>query len=95
MSDYQLQAEQEIWEGIAANYSGPRSWAPEVLVEGKWSGNGLRFETREECEQYGRDLLARWFVPVDSRAVESSDPPNYRLGPAGVERIEERSAKCR
>ena len=55
-----------------------RSWAPEVFVEGQWAGNGVRFATKEEAEAWGRDRLMRWFVPTDSRAVESSDYPNYR-----------------
>lgn len=55
------------------------SWVPEVLVEGKWSGNGLRFATKDEAELWGRDLLSRWFVPTDSRAVESEDPVNYEI----------------
>lgn len=56
-----------------------RSWKPEVFVEGKWAGNGLRFATKDEAERSGRELLSRWFVPTDSRATESSDYPNYRL----------------
>ena len=63
------------------------SWAPEVMVEGKWSGNAVRFATKEEAESYGVGLLARWFVPTDSRAVPSPDPVNYRLLTDG--RIEE------
>ncbi len=59
------------------------SWAPEVQVEGKWSGNALRFATEEEALQYGRDLLMRWFVPTDYRAVTSGDPANYRILPGG------------
>lgn len=59
------------------------SWAPEVLVEGKWSGNAIRFATKEEAELYGLDLLGRWFVPTDSRAVGSTDPVNYRRLAAG------------
>jgi hypothetical protein len=65
------------------------SWKPEVLVEGKWSPNGLAFDTEEECDRYGRELLSRWFVPTDSRSVESTEPVNYRYTPAGIERIEE------
>jgi hypothetical protein len=53
------------------------SWKPEVFVDGKWCGNALRFESKEEAEQNGRDLLMRWFAPTDSRAVESNDPVNY------------------
>lgn len=61
------------------------SWAPEVLVEGKWSGNALRFATKEEAERYGVGLLARWFVPTNSRAVETpNERANYRLAPDGA-----------
>jgi hypothetical protein len=55
-----------------------RSFAPEVFLEGKWSGNGVRFETEEEAFLWGSDLLTRWFVPTDHRAVPSEDPVNYR-----------------
>lgn len=56
------------------------SWKPQVFVksENKWCGNALVFETREEAEQNASDLLMRWFVPTDSRAIESTDPVNYR-----------------
>lgn len=56
-----------------------KSWAPEVFVDGEWAGNSLRFATKDEAERWARDLLYRWFVPTDSRAVESDDPVNYRL----------------
>jgi len=56
-----------------------KSWKPEVLVDGQWSGNALRFATKEEAEASGRELLSRWFVPSDSRAAESSDPVNYKF----------------
>jgi hypothetical protein len=55
------------------------SWKLEVLVGKEWAGNGLRFATREEAELAGRDLLMRWLVPTDSRAVESTDPVNYEI----------------
>src|SRR3954451_164491 len=57
----------------------PSSWAPEVLTEGEWCGNGMRFRTRNESDLWGRALLSRWMVPVDSRSVESDDPPNYEI----------------
>jgi hypothetical protein len=44
-----------------------------------WAGNGLRFETREEADSYGFDLLSRWFVPDDYRIVEIDEPANYIL----------------
>jgi hypothetical protein len=54
------------------------SWKPEVYT-GTWNGNALRFATKEEAEASGKELLSRWFVPTDSRAVESDDPVNYRF----------------
>jgi hypothetical protein len=56
-----------------------KSWKPEVLVSGKWAGNALRFATKEEAEESGNELLSRWFVPVDSRAVQSEDEVNYKF----------------
>jgi len=53
------------------------SWKAEVLVNGKWSTNSVRFETKAEAEESGKELLSRWFVPIDSRATESEEPVNY------------------
>lgn len=55
------------------------SWKPEVFIksENKWCDNALVFATKEEAEQNASDLLMRWFVPIDSRAVESNEPVNY------------------
>jgi len=57
------------------------SWKPEVYIPGedKWHGNGLVFATKEEAETWARDLLGRWYVPTESRAVETDEEPNYRL----------------
>ena len=55
------------------------SWKTEVLVDGKWATNSVRFATKEEAEEAGRELLGRWFVPTDSRAAESDDPVNYKF----------------
>jgi hypothetical protein len=56
------------------------SWKPQVYLpnESKWCGNGLAFATKEEAENNARDLLMRWFVPTDSRAIESDEPVNYQ-----------------
>ena len=56
-----------------------KSFKPEVLVDGQWSTNGLRFATAEEA--YGSVMLLRmrWWVPTDGRATESEDPVNYRF----------------
>ncbi len=53
------------------------SWKPQVFVEGAWVGNGLAFATKAEAEDNAKDLLYRWYVPTDSRAVESEEPVNY------------------
>lgn len=55
------------------------SYAPEVIVDnsGKWSGNGLRFATREEAEANVADLFSRWILVKSTRVVESTDPVNY------------------
>jgi len=50
-----------------------------VNVDGKWAGNSCRFETKDEAERAGVELLSRWFVPLGSRAEESTDPVNYRF----------------
>lgn len=55
------------------------SWAPEVLVDGRWCGNALRFATEAEAARSASALLMRWFVPTDSRAVQSQDAVNYTL----------------
>jgi hypothetical protein len=55
----------------------PNSWKPEMLVDGKWCDNTLRFPTEQEAGENALALLMRWTVPTDSRAVESDDLPNY------------------
>ena len=56
-----------------------KSWKPEVLVNGEWCGNALRFGTGEEAEGSVRELMSRWYVPDDGRAIESDDAVNYRF----------------
>lgn len=55
------------------------SWKPEVLVDGVWSTNALRYATKAEAEASVRELMSRWWVPTDGRASESNDPVNYRF----------------
>ncbi len=56
------------------------SWAPEVNTAsdpaGVYTGNGLRFATREAAENYALDLALRWTAVSDWRVVESCDEPN-------------------
>jgi hypothetical protein len=37
-------------------------WIVEVIADdsGQWCGNDLRFDTKEEAEEYGNDLWRRW-----------------------------------
>lgn len=65
-----------------------KSWKPEVMVDGKWAGNALRFATQEEAFGSVMALRMRWWVPEDGRAVESEDPVNYRFENGRDVRIE-------
>ena len=55
-----------------------KSYRPEVLVDGQWAGNGLRFASPEEAFGSLMALRMRWWVPTDGRVTESEDPVNYR-----------------
>ncbi len=61
----------------------PASWASEVhtvsCAPDTWTGNGLRFATKLEADQYGQDLAIRWTAVEDVRSVESADKPTHRL----------------
>lgn len=60
------------------------SFKPEVQTAGDgdtWSGNALRFATYDEAYANARDLAGRWMMVTAYRAVESSDPVNYRWDP--------------
>jgi hypothetical protein len=67
------------------------SFKPEVIADssGNWYDNALRFATLAEAEASARDLMSRWMLVRDCRAVESTDPVNYRWDPAvGLCRVE-------
>jgi hypothetical protein len=53
------------------------SWKPEVIADssGKWSGNALRFATKEEAEAYVSDPFMRWTAVRETRVVEVPDEP--------------------
>jgi hypothetical protein len=56
------------------------SWKMEVFTDNEWASNALRYATEQEAINAGRELLSRWWVPTDSRAVETPDEPvNYRF----------------
>jgi len=54
------------------------SFKMEVLV-GSWSSNSCVYASKAEALAAGKELLSRWFVPSDFRAVESKEPVNYRF----------------
>ena len=56
------------------------SWKAEVQVKGegeRWHDNALRFATKAEAVDYGKDLYSRWTLTTAHRATESVDPVNY------------------
>lgn len=57
------------------------SWKPEVQTtdDGKWTGNGMAFATKEEADRWAVDLSMRWTLVRDVRAVESTEPVNYAI----------------
>lgn len=57
------------------------SFKPEVSTDGgrTFNQNALVFATREEAKTSARDLMGRWMLVTDWRAVESSDPVSYRI----------------
>ena len=55
------------------------SWKPEVFVDNQWCQNGLVFATKEEAERSAGDLMSRWMLVTDYRAVESDLPVNYKI----------------
>jgi hypothetical protein len=54
-----------------------KSWKPEVMVNGQWASNALRFKTKEEAESNAANLMYRWTMVQDFRAGESEDEPTH------------------
>lgn len=55
------------------------SYKPEVFVDNEWAQNNCAFATKEEAEASAFDLMSRWMLVQDYRAVESDQPVNYKL----------------
>lgn len=55
------------------------NWKMEVKTGGKWSTNSCTYSTEQEALNAGKELLSRWTVPSDYRAVETNDPVNYEF----------------
>ena len=35
-----------------------------------WSGNGLKFDTRDDAKKYAIDLMSRWLLVTNYRIVK-------------------------
>jgi len=70
-----------------ARIGGPMSWAPQVSTVsdpvGVYTGNGLRFATKQEALDWARLLSHRWVLVAAWRAVESEEPVNSALDGSG------------
>lgn len=68
------------------------SFKPEVSTDGGriFHQNALAFATREEAETSARDLMSRWMLVTDWRAVESDQPVNYTLKGGVLEAVDGR-----
>jgi hypothetical protein len=55
------------------------AWKVEVIADSfdKWSGNALRFATKEEAEANVHDLMMRWLAVRETRVVECDDPVTH------------------
>lgn len=55
------------------------SWKPEVQTVGDgdaWTGNALRFERKEDAEEWVLNLSYRWTAVTNTRVTESEEEPN-------------------
>ena len=68
------------------------SFKPSVSTDGgaTFNENNLAFATREEAELSARNLMARWMLVTDWRAVESDQPVNYTLKDGVLEAVDGR-----
>lgn len=57
----------------------PMSYKPEVFVDNQWAQNNLAFATKAEAEAAAFDIMSRWMLVQDYRAVESDQPVNYAI----------------
>ena len=55
------------------------SFKTEVIADstGTWAGNGLRFATEAEAQDYVKDLEWRWTSVRDTRVVPSDDAVSH------------------
>jgi hypothetical protein len=60
------------------------SFKAEIIADstGEWTANNCAYETREEADHAGRDLMGRWMAVREMRVVESPGQINARWNPA-------------
>lgn len=57
-----------------------KSWGAEVQTVGggdAWTGNGIFLPTKEQAEEYAKDLSAKWTLVTAYRVVQKAERPNY------------------
>lgn len=56
------------------------SWKAEIKVpnDPKWYDNAVRFKSRDEALNYGRDLYNRWTTAEHWRVIETDDDVTAR-----------------
>lgn len=54
------------------------SHKPQVKVNGQWAGNALVFATEQEARDNAENLMMRWLLVEDFRAIPSDEPVNYK-----------------
>jgi hypothetical protein len=65
------------------------AWKAEVIADssGTFVGNALVFETKQEAEDYARDLWSRWTLVTEWRVVETAEPVTYTFTTGYASRI--------
>jgi hypothetical protein len=52
-----------------------------------WVYNGLRFSSKEEADDYGTDLMRRWFAVTEWESHESTDPVTHSFVDGKLEEV--------
>jgi hypothetical protein len=57
------------------------SFKVEVIADssGQWTGNQMRFASKNEAEIYALDLALRWTLVTNTRILQSDESVNYEL----------------
>lgn len=64
------------------------SFKPQVEVANRWESNQIVFATKEEAVQYAGDLMDRWLLVTNYRAIESTEPVNYSYADRRLTKLE-------